>query len=178
MVYVGLEVLAEARYMLPWMSTQGTRWGTPEIKDRWGGVEIVPDNVRLCTAVDNPSVWRSSLKTGKRPRLDRTRTGKDQDQTRPRPEKTAKKPVLIDRSLWLRPVWTGRLIPPIDTFNLSLYPSKLVEIWQCYGQNYKISDKKSRCDGNKSYLTQFFTVFNVTGLILKLICQSTIPTDK
>jgi len=50
------------------------------------------------------SVWRSSLKTGKRPRLDRTETGKDQDRTRPRPEKTAKRPVLIDRSLWLRSV--------------------------------------------------------------------------
>jgi len=124
------------------------------------------------------SVWRPSLKTGKRPRLDQTKTGKDQDQTRPRPEKTAKRPVLIDRPLWLRPVWTGRPIPPINTFNLSLYPSKLVEIWQCYGQNYKISDKKSRCDGNKSYLTQFLIVFNVTGLILKVICQSTIPIDK
>jgi len=50
------------------------------------------------------SVWRSSLKTGKRPRLDRNETGKDQDQTRPRPEKTAKRPVLIDQPLWLRPV--------------------------------------------------------------------------
>jgi len=92
------------------------------------------------------------------PRLEKTRTRQDQDQK--------------------RPVWTGRLLPPINTFNLSLYPSRLVEVWQCYGQNYKISDKGSRCDGNKSYLTQFFTVFNVTGLILKVICQSTIPTDK
>jgi len=61
------------------------------------------------------------------PRLEKTgksKTGQDW-----RLEKTAQRPVFMDRSLWLRPVWTGDFVPLIYPSRMSPIPPKTIEIW-------------------------------------------------
>ena len=84
-----------------------------------------------------------------------SRLEKDWDWTGPRPEKTRKnktrqdwwlekttqKPVFMDRSLRLRPVWTGEFVPLIYPFKRSPRSPKTVNIWLRNKINYAMLTK-------------------------------------
>ena len=83
------------------------------------------------------------------------RLEKDRDWTGPRPEKTGpavqvfdfwesktgKRPVFMDRSLRLRPVWTGEFVPLIYPFKRSARSPKTVNIWLRNKINYAMLTK-------------------------------------
>ena len=94
--------------------------------------------------------WMGVLFESPVPRLE-----KDRDWTRPRPEKTGpavqvfdfwesktrKRLVFMDQYLWLRPVWTGKFVPPIYPFKTSPRLPKTVKIWLRNKINYAMLTK-------------------------------------